>query len=81
MNENQKFELTALTLPDLVWQIGKTEASVAFVEAVEYRLTQGGLIASHIARLNEAIENIKSGELVLNEWLTVEQFLIGKYFK
>lgn len=56
------------------WLGGKTAASRRFVREA------GGYIEtctneSEIERLEQAIDSIKNGTLVLNEWLTVQEFL------
>jgi len=56
------------------WQIGKTPASIRFVQLSEQYLENGDDDEKAFA-LREAIADIKSGKLVFDEPTTPEQFL------
>lgn len=64
----------ALPPPGLEWQAGKTAASIRFVrEASCYIETSSN--QGEITRLQQAIDSIKNGTLVMTEWLTAQEFL------
>ncbi len=64
----------ALPPPESAWQIGKTAASIAFVnDALRYVATC--IDTEEIAKLQTAIADIKIGKTVLTDWLTPEEFL------
>jgi hypothetical protein len=56
------------------WQIGKTAASISFVQEAE-RYIGSCKNRKETARLKKEIRAIKNGTRVLNDWMTVEQFL------
>jgi hypothetical protein len=64
----------ALPPPGVEWQIGKTAASISFVNDAE-RYIVGCNNADEIERLKKAAQEVKEGKRVLDQWLTVEEFL------
>ena len=76
--ENRQPRASGARLPrELEWQAGKTAASIRFVREascyIEASPDQG-----EIARLQQAIDSIKNGTLVMTEWLTAQEFLSRK---
>ena len=70
MNENHG----ALPPPDFTWQIGKTAPSIRFVREAEHYLS--ACSSTHDQeRIKKVVEEIKVGALVLEQWLTIEEFL------
>lgn len=67
----------ALPPSDLAWQIGKTAASIAFVSNAEYFISNSE-DQDKINLLRKAVDQIKSGELVIQNWLSPEQYLDQK---
>lgn len=64
----------ALPPEDKVWQIGKTAASIRFVgDAEKYLVEHDG--ETGLDGLKSAVEDVKNGTLVLQDWTTVEEFL------
>jgi len=59
---------------ELAWQLGKTAASIGFVVAAEEFLAMACQNPTDAERLQAEVARIKSGEVVLTEWRTVEQF-------
>ena len=59
---------------DVRWQFGKNAASIRFVGKAEEFIAACD-DAVKIAKLQEAITKIKSGELVLTVWTTPQEFL------
>ena len=51
--------------PGKAWTLGKTAASIKFVGEAELAMQ----------KLQARIEAIKAGEVVLNDWLSVQDFL------
>lgn len=64
----------AMPPPGLAWQIGKTAASIAFVNSAEAFL-ETCQDANKVALLRQAIERVKNSSLVLTNWLTPEEYL------
>ena len=64
----------ALPPPGFEWQIGKTAASITFVGDAEAFL-ETCLDAKKVDLLRQAIDKIKDGSLVLENWLTVDDYL------
>lgn len=64
----------ALLPPGMEWQIGKTAASIAFVNETEtfLRICED---VHNSELLRAAVEKVKSGELVLEDWLTPQEYL------
>lgn len=68
------FKTGALLPPGLNWQMGKTAASIAFVnESDAYMLSCSD--PNSIIALSDAIAKVKSGELVLTEWTSPAEYL------
>lgn len=67
-------ETGALPPADMEWQIGKTAASISFVAGAEQYLAAGTNTAD-AEELEKAVLDIKSGTLVLTEWLSPGEFL------
>ena len=60
--------------PDLEWQIGKTAASIKFVnDALEYIANCSN--NDEIERLKNAMQAVKDGVKELAHWLSIEEFL------
>lgn len=68
----EKFD--ALPPPGLEWQIGKTAASIDFVNSAEVFL-QTCQDEKKADSLLKAIQKVKDGSLVLQDWLTAEEYL------
>jgi len=64
----------ALPPPGMEWQIGKTVASIRFVNGTEVFL-ETCQDTDKAELLREAILKVKNGELVLYDWLTPEEYL------
>jgi len=64
----------ALPPPGAQWEIGKTAASISFVNDAERYIAYCDN-AVEIERLKKAVEEVKEGRRVLNQWLTAEEFL------
>lgn len=56
------------------WQIGKTAASISFVNDAERYITACSN-ADEIELLKKVVQDVKEGKRVLDQWLTVEEFL------
>ena len=70
----------AMPPPDLNWQIGKTAATISFVqEAMAYMVDKPRV--SPIQMLERYVEQLKSGKKQLTEWLTVEEFMNSESIK
>lgn len=68
----------AMPPPGAEWQIGKSAASIRFVEdamALIARLDDGKPSFEAARQLSEAIEQVKSGELSFDDWTTPEDYL------
>jgi len=64
----------ALPPPGMEWQIGKTAASISFVnDADRFLATCQDEQQSRVLR--DVIQKVKDGSLVLQEWLTAEECL------
>ena len=67
----------ALPPPGLEWQVGKTAASISFVYDAEIFLK-----SCHDTKKTDlllaAIQQVKDGSLVFNEWTTPEEYLDKK---
>jgi hypothetical protein len=57
------------------WQIGKTAATIKFVNDAENYINKYSLCAKSINVLNDYIKQLKDGREILMEWYTVEEFL------
>ncbi len=68
------YPMGALPPPGTEWQMGKTAASISFVNDTQRFIVQNPQHQG-IKQLQEAIANVKSGTLVLSEWTTAEQYL------
>lgn len=62
--DKKRFAMGALPRPDLAWQMGKTAASIGFVRDAE----------NMIEWLQERVEEIKKGELVLYDEVDINVF-------
>ena len=72
-------KLGALPPPGMAWQMGKTAASITFVRNAELFLeTCQDEEKSRLLR--EAIQKVKDGSIVLQEWLTAEEYLNKQLF-
>lgn len=69
----KKFD--ALPPPGVEWQIGKTAASISFVNDAERYIAKRSNLLDEIKQLKKAIQEIKKGKRVLDQRLTVEDFL------
>jgi len=64
----------ALAPPGLEWQIGKTAASISFVnETNTFLMTCND--SHEAALLRDAVEKVKSGLWILLDWLTPQEYL------
>ena len=59
---------------DIRWQIGKTVASIRFVGKAE-ELIASNIESVAIMILQNTVDKIKSGELILTEWITPQEYL------
>ncbi len=73
--EDRKRGLGALMPPGHEWEVGKTAASIAFVHEAERHMARSATDAATKKRLEDAIAQIKSGQIVLQDWLPVKNFL------
>lgn len=64
----------ALPPPQFAWTLGKTVATIKFVNAAE-RFIEAGAPPDVAARLRAYIERLKTGQESLTEDLTVEEYL------
>lgn len=64
----------ALPPPGLEWIMGKTAPSVKFVNDA-HRAVSSMSNPNDKAALEDAVDRIKKGELVLNEWTNVHDFI------
>jgi len=64
----------ALPPPGAQWEIGKTAASISFVNDAE-RYIANCSNADQADRLKKAVQEVKEGTKVLDQWLTAEEFL------
>lgn len=61
-----EYGLGALPPPGLEWQMGKTAASITFVNKTEAYIAS----ESHrLSRLRELVEKVKAGNIVVTEWI------------
>jgi hypothetical protein len=78
--KSENCEMAALPPTELAWQIGKTAATIAFVnEASAYLVGQPRV--SPVIMLGRYIEDLKSGKKVLTEFLTVEEYFNSEHTK
>ena len=61
------------------WQMGKTAASISFVLDAEDYLTNATDL-DQVRVITDAIEKVKSGEQVLDAWLTPDEYLANPTF-
>ncbi len=64
---------------DLKWQLGKTAATIKFVNEAEKYLNdcaKSGINTSPIAALTVYIDLLKTGKEILYDWYTVSEFLM-----
>lgn len=64
----------ALPPPGMEWQIGKTAASIRFVNDTE-RFLETCQDTDKAELLRGVVRRIKNGELVLSNWLSPEEYL------
>ncbi len=64
----------ALPPPGMEWQIGKTAASIRFVNDTE-RFLETCQDTHKAELLREAIRQVKNGGLVLSSWISPEEYL------
>lgn len=64
----------ALPPPNMAWQMGKTAASIRFVGDAQ-RYLESCQDEEQRQRLEEAIDKVRKGELVMDNWTTPKQFL------
>ena len=64
----------ALPPPGMEWQIGKTAASIRFVNDTE-RFLETYRDTDKAELLREAVRQVKNGELELSNWLSPEEYL------
>ncbi len=70
----------AMAPPGFEWQEGKTAATIRFVnEAEAYLMAQPKV--SPIRALEAYVKNLKNGTEVLNEWLTVKEFMDSDHIR
>jgi hypothetical protein len=65
--------------PGIEWQIGKTAASIRFVNHAENFIASGNATEDDIQLLSEAASAVRSGERVLTEWVEIESFLVSGF--
>ena len=66
----------ALPPKGVEWQVGKTAASIKFVNDAHMYIAHNTDVVL-IGALTDAIRKINSGELVMTEWTTPHQYLKG----
>ena len=77
---NKNYGMGALSPPGFEWEMGKTAATIRFVrEAVAYMADKPKV--SPIRMLEQYVERLKSGEEVLDKWLTVEQYMSSEHIR
>ena len=64
----------AIPPPNVAWQDGKTAASISFVKDAEEYIKKYKFL-DEIVSLKLVVKQIKVGKIVLNDWLTIEEFL------
>ncbi len=69
--------------PDQQWMMKTNPPSIAFVNQAEFYLSRDDLDLSkdQVRRLKDHIEKIKNGELVLENFIEIEDFLNGNYIQ
>ncbi len=70
----QKFKLGAMSPPNSEWEIGKTAATISFVKEAEKFLLTAPRV-SPVKALEAYTARLKSGQEILTEFKTVEEFL------
>jgi hypothetical protein len=65
--------------PGVEWQLGKTAASIRFVNDAENFIASGNASEDDIQLLREAVSAVRSGERVLTQWVNVETFLVSGF--
>lgn len=70
----------AMPPSDSNWQIGKTAATIRFVQdAMAYMVDKPRV--SPIQMLERYVEKLKSGKEQLTEWLTIEEYMNSEHVK
>jgi len=78
MNDPQEGRITAFpSKPDILWQMGKTAASIRFVEEATMYLSVCSGDSRDRHALVLAIDDVKTGKRVLQRYLDIEVFLQG----
>lgn len=63
----------------VVWKLGKTAASIRFVNEAENFMASGNASEDDKQMLREAANAVRSGERVLTSWVTIETFLVSGF--
>lgn len=80
MHDPQEGRITGFPpKPDILWQMGKTVASIRFVNEATLYTSVCGDDSSERQMLTEAISAVKRGERVLKQYLDVEVFLVSGF--
>ena len=79
MARQPKKGLGALAPPGMEWQIGKTAASIRFVQDAEAAIEGGEFEPFENAALQAEIDAIKRGDHALSDWLSVDEFLATRH--
>lgn len=80
MSDHQaRHDTGALPPQDLLWQPGKTAASIRFVNDAQRYVAEGRADAMSAQMLEEAIEAVKTGDRRLQQFLKVEDFLVSGF--
>lgn len=61
--------------PDLAWQVGKTAASIRFVNDAQAWIAARFGAEADRKKLQEAIAEVKEGSRVIEDWTEPEEFL------
>ncbi|HTM67986.1 MAG TPA: hypothetical protein VL426_01680 [Candidatus Binatia bacterium] len=76
---NNEHGTGALPPPDFAWQMGKTAASIRFVNEAMAIISVCGADDPDRQLLTEAVDAVKRGERVLRRFLDVEVFLVSGF--
>ena len=72
--DRRRFGLGALPPPGAEWEVGKTAASISFVNDVQkYLVTCQD--EKNTQLLLEATRRVRNGEWTLKDWLTAQEYL------
>lgn len=60
------------------WMEGKTAASITFVNGAQRRIQDPSMHPDHIRLLVDEIVRLKTGQHVMDGYITVDQFLVSQ---